>query len=265
MVRGPRKHLKRVAAPHHWMLAKLGGVFAPRPTNGPHSLRECLPLAVLLRNRLKYALTYKEVKMIAKKRIVKIDGKTRTDVKFPVGVMDVISLDKSNENFRLLLDTKGRFKAHKIRKEEAEFKLCRVQKIRVGERKVPYAVTNDGRTVRFIHPDVKANDTIRLNLKTGKVLDWIKFTEGSLVMITGGKNIGRIGKITKREQHMGSFEIIHVEDIKGNQFATRLQNCFTIGSSPDIGKAFITLPKGNGVRKTQMQDRNERLNVNAKK
>lgn len=27
MARGPKKHLKRLAAPKHWMLAKQGGIF----------------------------------------------------------------------------------------------------------------------------------------------------------------------------------------------------------------------------------------------
>ncbi len=27
MARGPKKHLKRLAAPKHWMLSKLGGIF----------------------------------------------------------------------------------------------------------------------------------------------------------------------------------------------------------------------------------------------
>lgn len=57
--RGPKKHLKRLNAPKHWMLDKLGGVFAPKPSPGPHKQRECLPLCLILRNRLKYALTYK--------------------------------------------------------------------------------------------------------------------------------------------------------------------------------------------------------------
>lgn len=54
MPRGPKKHLKRLNAPSHWMLDKLGGVFAPKPSPGPHKQRECLPLTVLLRNRLKW-------------------------------------------------------------------------------------------------------------------------------------------------------------------------------------------------------------------
>ena len=32
MARGLKKHLKRVATPKHWMLDKLTGVFAPRPS-----------------------------------------------------------------------------------------------------------------------------------------------------------------------------------------------------------------------------------------
>lgn len=60
---------------------------APRPSPGPHKLRECLPLVVLLRNRLKYALTGDEVKRIVKQRLIKVDGKIRTDPTFPAGFM----------------------------------------------------------------------------------------------------------------------------------------------------------------------------------
>lgn len=30
MVRGPKKHMKRLNAPKHWMLDKLGGIFVSR-------------------------------------------------------------------------------------------------------------------------------------------------------------------------------------------------------------------------------------------
>merc|ERR1712183_127839 len=99
MARGPKKHLKRLNAPKHWMLDKLSGVWAPRPSTGPHKLRECMPLAILLRNRLKYALTYQEVKMIVMQRLIKVDGKVRTDMTYPAGNMDVISIDKTKEHF----------------------------------------------------------------------------------------------------------------------------------------------------------------------
>ena len=60
---------------------------APRPSTGPHKLRECIPLVVFLRNRLKYALTADEVKKIVKQRLIKVDGKVRTDSTYPAGFM----------------------------------------------------------------------------------------------------------------------------------------------------------------------------------
>jgi small subunit ribosomal protein S4e len=87
MARGPKKHLKRFNAPNHWMLDKLSGRYAPRPSTGPHKLRECIPLVVFLRNRLKYALTADEVKKIVKQRLIKVDGKVRTDSTYPAGFM----------------------------------------------------------------------------------------------------------------------------------------------------------------------------------
>jgi len=96
------------------MLDKLGGVFAPRPSCDPHKLRECLPLAIFPRNRLKYALTYDEVKKIFHQRLVKIDGKVRTDETYPASFMDANTIERTNENFRPIYDVKGRFAVHHI-------------------------------------------------------------------------------------------------------------------------------------------------------
>jgi small subunit ribosomal protein S4e len=38
------------------MLDKLGGTYAPKASAGPHKARECLPLIIFIRNRLRYAL-----------------------------------------------------------------------------------------------------------------------------------------------------------------------------------------------------------------
>ena len=49
MPRGPKKHLKRLAAPKSWMLGKLGGVFTVKPSSGPHKQSEALPISLFLR------------------------------------------------------------------------------------------------------------------------------------------------------------------------------------------------------------------------
>jgi len=73
MARGVRKHLKRLNAPKHWMLSKLAGTWAPKPSAGPHRMRECLPLILLIRNRLKYALNAQEALSISMRKMVKVD------------------------------------------------------------------------------------------------------------------------------------------------------------------------------------------------
>ncbi|PIO39534.1 hypothetical protein AB205_0187980, partial [Aquarana catesbeiana] len=155
--RGPKKHLKRVAAPKHWMLDKLTGVFAPRPSTGPHKLRECLPLIIFLRNRLKYALTGDEVKKICMQRFIKIDGKVRTDITYPAGFMGGSSSHSSRGTAAL------------------EYKLCKVRKTWVGTKGIPHLVTHDARTIRYPDPLIKVNDTVQIDLETGKITDFIKF------------------------------------------------------------------------------------------
>jgi small subunit ribosomal protein S4e len=252
MVRGPRKHLKRLAAPSHWMLDKLGGTWAPRPTAGPHKARECLPLIIILRNRLKYALTYRETQIILAQRNIKVDNKVRTDPTYPSGFMDVITIPKTNESFRLLFDVKARFIIHRIAPEESSFKLCKVKSRKKGIKGVPYISTHDGRTIRFPDPLIKTNDTIKIDLATNKIVDHVKFEVGNLVMITGGRNMGRVGVVVSREKHMGMPDIIHVKDATGQTFATRIDNVFTIGKGT---KSLVSLPKRKGIKLSIIEEK----------
>ncbi|KAI8059191.1 ribosomal family S4e-domain-containing protein [Gongronella butleri] len=257
MARGPKKHMKRLSAPKHWMLDKLLGIYAPKPSSGPHSTRECLPLIIFLRNRLKYALNGREVTSILMQRLVKVDNKVRTDSTFPAGFMDVISIEKTGENFRLVYDTKGRFAIHRITDEEAKYKLCKVKKVLVGAKGIPYVTTHDGRTMRYPDPLIQVNDSVRFDLENNKILDFVKFDVGNLVMITGGRNIGRVGTIVHRERHVGGFEIVHVKDSLDRTFATRISNVFVIGES---NKPYISLPKGKGIKLTIAEERDQRRN-----
>lgn len=252
MARGPKKHLKRLNAPRHWMLSKMDGIWAPRPSQGPHKLRESLPLILILRNRLKYALTGKETKLICMEKLVKVDGKTRTDPHFPAGFMDVVEIPKSGDQFRLIYDTKGRFVLHRIDDEEKKYKLARVKHQEFTTKKVPYIVTHDGRTIRYPDPAVKVNDVVKVDIATGKVVDFIKFEVGNMAMITKGRNTGRVGTIVAVEKHPGSFNIVNIRDSAGNSFSTRQENVFIIGAGET---AAVSLPKGKGVKLSILEER----------
>lgn len=261
MARGPKKHLKRLNAPKSWMLDKLGGVFAPRPSTGPHKLRESLPLVIFLRNRLKFALTGQEVKKILMQRLIKVDGKVRIDNNYPTGFMDVVSIARTGQHFRMIYDVKGRFTVHRISAEEAKYKLCKVRRVQTGPKNIPFLTTHDGRTIRYPDPAIKVNDTVQFEIATSKILDHIRFEPGNLCMITGGRNLGRVGTVVNRERHPGSFDIVHIKDATGHVFATRLHNVFIIGKGT---KTYVSLPKGKGVKLSIAEERDKRLAVKAK-
>ena len=76
--------------------------------------------------------------------------------------------------------------------------------------------------------------------------------------LTGGNNIGRIGILTSVEKHIGSYDIAHVKDPRGQTFSTRLSNCMVIG---DGKKSAISLPKGEGMYYSLMEKRDMRMGV----
>ncbi|KAI0287845.1 hypothetical protein BC826DRAFT_1108181, partial [Russula brevipes] len=140
-------------------------------------------------------------------------------------LVDVLSIEKSDEYFRLLYDAKGRFVIHRITAEEAGYKL------------------------------LKVNDTVRFDLTQNKISGIVKFDTGNLVMITGGRNMGRMGSIVHREKHIGDFDIVHVKDALDRTFATRITNIFVIGEGT---KPWISVPKGKGIKLTIAEERDVR-------
>ncbi|MRB67601.1 hypothetical protein GH825_29995, partial [Bacillus thuringiensis] len=79
---------------------------------------------------------------------------------------------------------------------------------------------------------------------------------GNVCMMTGGHNLGRVGIVTHRERHPGSFEIIHIKDSQGHTFATRVNNVFIIGKGT---KPWVTLPRSKGIKLSIAEERDKRL------
>jgi len=215
--------------------------------------------------------------MIVMRRLIEVDGKVRTDCNFPSGLMDVVRINKVNEVYRVLYDIKGRYVLHELKdQKEAGMKLCRVQTVskakkatighnpfQVGQAgSIPFLTTHDGRTIRYPDPLIKKNDTVQIDIKTGKITGHLKSDVGNLAMVTKGANIGRVGVITSKERHPGSFDIVHLKDKKGVPFATRSGNVFVIG---DAEKAWISLPKHKGQRSTILEERAERAHAKVDK
>ncbi|XP_022734005.1 40S ribosomal protein S4-like [Durio zibethinus] len=193
-------------------------------------------------------------------RHVMVDGKVRTDKNISCWFHDVVSIPKTNEDIHLLYDTKSRFLLHAITVDETKFKLCKVRSVQFGQKGIPYLDTYDGRTICYPDPLIKANDTIELDLEINKIVDFIKFDDRNVVMVTRGRNRGRVVVIKNREKHKGSFETIHIQDAAGHEFATRLGNVFTIGKGT---KPWVSLPKGKPIKLSIIEEARKRIAAQA--
>ena len=59
--------------------------------------------------------------------------------------------------------------------------------------------------------------------RTTSVISHLRLSSitGNVVMVTGGRNIGRVGTVTDRVNHIGTEDMIHIKDARGNVMATR--------------------------------------------
>lgn len=60
-----------------------------------------------------------------------------------------------------------------------QYKLCKVKKIIIGTKGIPHLITHDARTIRYPDPLIKVNDTVRIDLESSKITDFIKFDTGA--------------------------------------------------------------------------------------
>lgn len=256
MVRGPKKHLKRLNAPSSWLLDKLGGTFAPRPRCGPHKLIESLPLCLIVKRKLSFAKNTKEVEYIIKgSRMIKVDGKIRTDKNYPAGFMDVVSIPKLQLHYRILYTVGKKFCLQSITEEEAKFKLCKVVEKRMENGGVLTIHTNDGRTIKYAHPDIKIGDSIRFDLEKQEMTAHYSFEVGKTGYAFRGKNMGCIGVIRDIKKHAGGFYMVTLQDQNERLFITRADNVMVIGEN---GQSMITLTKERGIKLSAIAQSNEK-------
>lgn len=69
----------------------------------------------------------------------------------------------------MLYDTKGRFVLHAVTPDESKYKLLKIVGVGTQTKGVPFVVSHDGRTIRYPDPIIKKDDTVKLDLATGKV------------------------------------------------------------------------------------------------
>lgn len=188
-----RKHLKRIAAPKIWSVSRKQGFWITRPSPGPHKIDNCLTLDYVVRDVFKLANNLLESKKSIKTGKILVDQKVRLNHKFPVGVMDSISLADQKKHYRVVLNPKKMFKLVEIPEKEAKLKLCKVTGKKILKKDKIQLNLHDGKNLLTDDKKIKPGDSILLDLAAKKIKEHFKLEEGVTVYLIGGKHPGVVG------------------------------------------------------------------------
>ena len=232
------KHLKRLNAPRALRLHRKERKWTIRVSPGPHALEKAIPLGLIIRDYLNLTDTYKESRRIIADGEVLIDGVKRKSLKFPCGLMDVISIPKIKKDYRILFDRRGKLTLVPITSKDAGWKLCRVENKTIVKGKKIQLNLHDGQNKLVDKDEYKAGDVIKISFKDKKISDAYKFNKGNVSMIIGGSHIGELANIEDVEIIQSSKP--NLVKMKGKTEFSTLQNyVFPIGKD----KPVIELPE----------------------
>jgi len=172
---------------------------------------------------LKVCDSAREARHILNARGVLVDGRAMTDPKFPVGLMDVLSLREIQQHYRMMMNTRGRMALVPIEDGEAKWKLCRIEDkttVRGGKMQVNL---HDGRNLLEKDP-YKTGTTLKIQVPAQKVLAHYELAPGAVAFVSGGQHVG---------------EIAHVLEVHRTRNPRANVVTFKEGFSTDIGKVFV--------------------------
>ena len=250
--KGESKTLKRKPAPRFWPIHRKEFTWVVKPSAGTHSVEKCLPLTLALRDVLGLAKTRREAKIIVSSGKVYVDGRAIKEDDFPIGLMDTVTLADAEKHFRVLPSYKGLI-LNPTSKEEAEFKLCRIENKTVVSKGQIQLNLHDGSNLSVKTADIEKPgnvyqtlDTLKVGLPERQILEHVRMKENDSAIIIGGKNIGKQGKIVEIEKASGKKRrnaLATIQDKDGNKYQTILSLLFATGERQPL----IAVAEANSV------------------
>ena len=226
--KGNSPHLKRIAASRYVPIARKSFVWLSKPMPGTHSAGESVALITLLKDVLKIADNSREAKRIIRSGGVLVDGRAVKRERFPIGLMDVVSIPAMKKYCRVVVDSHGRMRLSDINEGSASFKLCKVQRKGNVRGKKTQIGLHDGRNLLYAQ-DVHVGDTIKLAVPAQNVLGVMKLADNAKCLITKGKHAGKLAVVEKIHPRTSRREAEATLKTDGSEFTTVKKYLFVVG------------------------------------
>ena len=160
---------------------------------------------------------------------MKVDGITRSDPRFGVGLFDVVEI--GGKHYRFIPSKVPTF--IEIPKEESAKKICKISdKTAVKKGKIQLNL-HDGKNIVLDKNEYSTKDSLIIELPSQKILEHIKFEPESMVMIISGKYTGRLAILKKIETGINKRVWL---DMEGKSFEAPLDAVVMVGKSEPVMK-----------------------------
>ncbi len=233
------KHMKRLASPRRWTIEKKHAKWTMKPTAGAHAAELSLPLGIVLRDYLGVADTAREARRVVGQGDVLVDGRPAQGLKRSVGLMDVVSIPKNEDHYRVLMDHRGRVLLVPVSEDQAGWKLVRIDgktTIKGGRTQLNL---HDGRNLVLDEDDYKTGDVLQLKLPEQELAGHYPLEEGNIALIIGGSHAGELATVDGVDVSRNPQEnLVHLT--KGDEELTTVKSyVFVVGEDQPV----ITVPE----------------------
>jgi small subunit ribosomal protein S4e len=230
------KKLKRQMAPKFWQVKRKGFPFILSADPGPYAKDKCYPIGIVLRDVLHVCNSLHEAKMVMNSGLIQIDGITRRDVHFGVGIMDLINIIPNGESYRLI--PKDLNVLIPIKTNEKDMKLLKItSKVSIKGNKLQYGF-HDGKTLISDNKQMNVGDVCLVKIPKIEIIDHIKFDTGATVLVVQGENAGKIGKIIEIKNGMFSLPKRAVVEFEERSVELPVDIVMPIGNDKPILEVF---------------------------
>src|SRR3989338_2045994 len=191
---GKLYNLSRLAAPKMWPIKRKGLKWIARPIPGSHNAKQAMPLVVWLKETLALAATTKNVKMLLNAGEIKINSKVAKEPNFPVGIFDIISVEKLGKYYRVLVDQNGKLRLAEIPKSESKtipLKVTNKTTIRGGRQQISF---NNGWTM-FADKNFSVGDCVMFDVELKRVKSHFKPAAGHVAYVLSGGHANQTAEL----------------------------------------------------------------------
>jgi small subunit ribosomal protein S4e len=184
--------MKRLTAPRSWPVPRKSHVWITSPSPGPHSIEISMPIMIIIRDMLHLCDTAAEGVKLLHAGEIKVDGRVVKNHRFPVGLMDVVSIPKIGQNYRVVIDQNDKLRLVSVPTGKEAWKLCRIEKKTTLPGGKTQLNLHDGRNVIVAKDSWKSGDVVKLEVPSQKILETYKLTKGSIVLVIAGAHAGEL-------------------------------------------------------------------------